>query len=42
MYFVIEIINDIDLEKNIVKVRVFNTGDNIKEEDMLRIWNRFY
>ncbi|MBP3802118.1 MAG: HAMP domain-containing protein [Clostridia bacterium] len=38
----IEIINDIDLEKNIVKVRVFNTGDNIKEEDMLRIWNRFY
>ena len=21
---------------------MFNTGENIKEEDMFRIWNRFY
>lgn len=28
-------------EKNI-RVSVFNTGDNIKEEDLERIWKRFY
>lgn len=38
----IEINNYIDKEKNIVRVEVFNTGDNIKEEDIMRIWNRFY
>lgn len=38
----IEISNNIDVENNIVRVKVFNTGENIKEEDMLRIWNRFY
>lgn len=31
-----------DVEKNIVKTSVFNTGDNIQEEDLSRIWNRFY
>ena len=25
-----------------VRVNVFNTGDNIKEEDIQRIWKRFY
>ena len=29
-------------ENNKVRVKVFNTGDNIKEEDLNRIWNRFY
>ena len=32
----------VNIEKNKVRVKVFNTGDNIKEEDMERIWNRFY
>ena len=31
-----------DIEKNIVRIYVYNTGDNIKEEDLNRIWNRFY
>ncbi|MBR3002766.1 MAG: HAMP domain-containing protein [Clostridia bacterium] len=38
----IEVSNYVDMEKNIVRVKVFNTGENIKEEDMIRIWNRFY
>ena len=38
----IEVLNEVDAEKNIVRVKVFNTGENIKEEDMIRIWNRFY
>ncbi len=29
-------------ENNIVRISVFNTGENIKEEDLTRIWNRFY
>lgn len=39
---IIKIENVIDNEKNKVRVKVFNTGDNIKEEDLNRIWNRFY
>ena len=39
---IIKIENEIDNEKNKVRVKVFNTGDNIKEEDLNRIWNRFY
>ena len=39
---VITITNDINVEKNKVRIKVFNTGDNIKEEDLNRIWNRFY
>ena len=38
----IKIINDVDVEKNKVRIRVFNTGNNISEENMVRIWNRFY
>lgn len=30
------------IENNIVRISVFNTGENIKEEDLTRIWNRFY
>lgn len=39
---IIKIENEINNEKNKVCVKVFNTGDNIKEEDLNRIWNRFY
>ncbi len=38
----ISIENVVDVEKNKVRVKVFNTGKNIKEEDITRIWNRFY
>lgn len=38
----ISIQNMVDVEKNKVRVTVFNTGKNIKEEDIARIWNRFY
>ena len=39
---IIKIENEIDNKNNKVRVKVFNTGDNIKEEDLNRIWNRFY
>lgn len=38
----IQIENVVDIEKNKVRVKVFNTGDNIAEEHIERIWNRFY
>ena len=38
----IKIENEINVEKNKVRIKVFNTGDNIKEEDLNRIWKRFY
>ena len=38
----IKISNEIDLQNNKVCIKVFNTGENIKEEDLNRIWNRFY
>lgn len=38
----IKIENEVDIEKNKVRIKVFNTGDNIKDEDIARIWNRFY
>lgn len=38
----IEIRNEINTQKDTVRVIVFNTGENIKEEEMMRIWNRFY
>ena len=34
--------NSVNVEKNKVRIKVYNTGINIKEEDMTRIWNRFY
>ena len=39
---IIRIENDVNIEKKKVRVKVFNTGSNIKEEDLSRIWNRFY
>ena len=38
----IKISNEINEEKNIVRISVFNTGENIDEEELTRIWNRFY
>ena len=32
----------VNIEKNTVRVSVFNTGENIEEEKLNRIWNRFY
>lgn len=34
--------NIVDVEKNKVRIGVFNTGKNITEEHITRIWNRFY
>ena len=39
---VIRIENVVDVEKNKVRVKVFNTGQQIAEEHLNRIWNRFY
>lgn len=38
----IQIENIVDIDKNKVRVKVFNTGDNLAEENIARIWNRFY
>lgn len=39
---IIKITNEITMEKNKVRVKVFNTGLQIDEENLSRIWNRFY
>ena len=39
---VIKVENTYNAEKNKVRVKVYNTGEKIKEEDQARIWNRFY
>ena len=38
----IQIENIVDIEKNKVRVKVFNTGDTLSDENIARIWNRFY
>ena len=38
----IRILNEIDKENHKVNIKVFNTGDHISEENLNRIWNRFY
>ncbi len=38
----IKISNEINEEQNKVCVKVFNTGEQISEENLNRIWNRFY
>lgn len=39
---IIKIENSINFETNKVRIKVFNTGDNIERENLSRIWNRFY
>ena len=39
---VIKITNCINKKKNKVRINVFNTGDKIDEENIQRIWKRFY
>lgn len=39
---IIKISNQINVEKNKVRVKVFNSGENISEQNLNRIWNRFY
>ncbi len=39
---IIKIENVVDLENNKVRIKVFNTGKQIQEEHLNRIWNRFY
>lgn len=38
----IQIENEVNVEKGKVRIKVFNTGENIKEENIERIWKRFY
>ena len=38
----VRIENEIVQDKNKVRIKVFNTFDQFSEEDMTRIWNRFY
>lgn len=38
----IKIETTINEEQNKVRISVFNTGEHIQEEDINRIWNRFY
>ena len=38
----IKIENENLTESNVIRIKVFNTGENIPEEDLQRIWGRFY
>ena len=38
----IKIENTINQKNGKSRIEIFNTGDNISDEDMARIWNRFY
>ena len=38
----IRIENEVNKEKNKVRIKVFNTGEQIEEDQMTKIWNRFY
>ena len=38
----IKIKNTINQKNGKARIEIFNTGDNISDEDMARIWNRFY
>lgn len=38
----IKIENEIDIDRGKVKVKIFNSGDNIPEEYLDKIWTRFY
>lgn len=38
----IQIKNEVNIEKNKVRIKVFNTGNKIAEENIAKIWKRFY
>ena len=38
----VRIENELLPDKNKVRIKIFNTFDEFSEEDMVRIWNRFY
>ena len=38
----IKIINIVLQEKDKVRISIFNTGNNISEENLTRVWNRFF
>lgn len=38
----IQIKNEVNIEKNKVRIKVFNTGSKIAEENIAKIWKRFY
>ena len=38
----IKISIDDTLEKNLIKVSIFNSGNHIEEENLNKVWNRFY
>ena len=39
---VIKITNKVDKKNNKLRVSVYNTGDKLEDEQILRVWNRFY
>ena len=39
---IIKISIDDSLENNLIRVSIFNSGNHISDEDLLRIWNRLY
>lgn len=41
-YKLIKITNEINKSENKVRISIFNSGEHIKEEDLEKIWNRFY
>lgn len=38
----IKITNKVMVDKGVVRVTVFNTGNNISKENLTRVWNRFF
>ena len=39
---IIRVTNEVNLEKNKVRVKVFNTGEKLSDENLERVWGRFY
>ncbi len=39
---IVKITNYIDIEKNKVRIKIFNTGEKIDEDKISKLWDRFY
>ncbi len=39
---IIRITNTVDVKNNKVRIKVFNTGESIEEDKIIKLWNRFY